>query len=195
MALTPNEIDGLRELILAVYGLVTEELLRDLCRCITAAGQISSGDEYKLLLAKSLAGADDVIADTLRRQADLTDDAVEQLMRWAAEKTAPLEENESLRNIAEAYVKVTRKEVANVLGQLAAADVDGRVYPIKMYTGARWTMYSARYPAAQRRRRRLCGVPRCGCGSAASAPSTARTGALFPWSSWPSAPLWRRWAK
>ena len=26
-------------------------------------------------------------------------------MRWAAEKTAPLEENESLRNIAEAYVK------------------------------------------------------------------------------------------
>ena len=131
MALTPNEIDGLRELLLAVYGPVTEELLRDLCRCITAAGQISSGDEYKLLLAKSLAGADDVIADTLRRQADLTDDAVEQLMRWAAEKTAPLEENESLRNIAEAYVKATRKEVANVLGQLAAADVDGRVYPIK----------------------------------------------------------------
>ena len=119
MALTPDEIDGLRELILAVYGPVTEELLRDLCRCITAAGQISSGDEYKLLLAKSLAGADDVIADTLRRQTDLTDDAVEQLMRWAAEKTAPLEENESLRNIAEAYVKVTRKEVANVLGQLA----------------------------------------------------------------------------
>ena len=131
MALTPEEIDGLRELILAVYGPVTEELLRDLCRCITAAGQISSGDEYKLLLAKSLAGADDVIADTLRRQTDLTDDAVEQLMRWAAEKTAPLEENESLRNIAEAYVKVTRKEVANVLGQLAAADVDGQVYPIK----------------------------------------------------------------
>ena len=31
----------------------------------------------------------------------------------------------------QAYVKVTRKEVANVLGQLAAADVDGRVYPIK----------------------------------------------------------------
>lgn len=82
MALTPDEIDGLRELILAVYGPVTEELLRDLCRCITAAGQISSGDEYKLLLAKSLAGADDVIADTLRRQTDLTDDAVEQLMRW-----------------------------------------------------------------------------------------------------------------
>ncbi len=131
MALTPEEIDGLRELILAVYGPVTEELLRDLCRCITAAGQISSGDEYKLLLAKSLAGADDVIADTLRRQTDLTDDAVAQLMSWAAEKTAPLEENESLRNIAEAYVKVTRKEVANVLGQLAAADVDGRVYPIK----------------------------------------------------------------
>ncbi len=51
MALTPDEIDGLRELILAVYGPVTEELLRDLCRCITAAGQISSGDEYKLLLA------------------------------------------------------------------------------------------------------------------------------------------------
>ena len=178
MALTPDEIDGLRELILAVYGPVTEELLRDLCRCITAAGQISSGDEYKLLLAKSLAGADDVIADTLRRQTDLTDDAVEQLMRWAAEKTAPLEENESLRNIAEAYVKVTRKEVANVLGQLAAADVDGRVYPIKdVY---RRTMCSGRSPAARRRRRKLCGVPRCACGSGASAPSTARTGALFP---------------
>ena len=144
MALTPDEIDGLRELILAVYGPVTEELLRDLCRCITAAGQISSGDEYKLLLAKSLAGADDVIADTLRRQTDLTDDAVEQLMRWAAEKTAPLEENESL------------------------------------YTGARWTMCSGRSPAARRRRRKLCGVPRCACGSGASAPSTARTGALFP---------------
>ena len=179
MALTPDEIDGLRELILAVYGPATEELLRDLCRCITAAGQISSGDEYKLLLAKSLAGADDVIADTLRRQTDLTDDAVEQLMRWAAEKTAPLEENESLRNIAEAYVKVTRKEVANVLGQLAAADVDGCIL-LKMYTGARWTMCSGRSPAARRRRRKLCGVPRCACGSGASAPSTARTGALFP---------------
>lgn len=100
MALTPDEIDGLRELILAVYGPVTEELLRDLCRCIAAAGQISSGDEYKLLLAKSLAGADDVIADTLRRQTDLTDDAVAQLMRWAAEKTAPLEENESLHVVS-----------------------------------------------------------------------------------------------
>ena len=31
MALTPEEIDGLRELILAIYGPVTEELLRDLC--------------------------------------------------------------------------------------------------------------------------------------------------------------------
>ncbi|RGC97680.1 hypothetical protein DW194_15095, partial [Subdoligranulum sp. AM16-9] len=83
MALTPDEIDGLRELILAVYGPVTEELLRDLCRCIAEAGQMTSSAEYKLLLAKSLAGADDVIADTLRRQTDLTDDAVEQLMRWA----------------------------------------------------------------------------------------------------------------
>lgn len=100
MALTPNEIDGLRELLLAVYGPVTEELLRDLCRCITAAGQISSGDEYKLLLAKSLAGADDVIADTLRRQADLTDDAVEQLMRWAGREDRPAGGKRSLRNIA-----------------------------------------------------------------------------------------------
>ena len=131
MALTPEEIDGLRELILSIYCPIGEDLLRDLCRSIAAAGQVTSSAEYKLLLAKSLAGADDVIADTLRRQTDLTDDAVEQLMRWAAAKTGPLEENESLRNIAEAYVKVTRKEVANVLGQLAAADVDGRVYPIK----------------------------------------------------------------
>ena len=30
MALMPEEIDGLRELILAVYGPVPEELLRDL---------------------------------------------------------------------------------------------------------------------------------------------------------------------
>ena len=41
-----------------------------------------------------------------RQQTDLTNDAVYQLMSWAAEKTAPREENESLRNIAEAYVKV-----------------------------------------------------------------------------------------
>lgn len=195
MALTPDEIDGLRELILAVYGPVTEELLRDLCRCITAAGQISSGDEYKLLLAKSLAGADDVIADTLRRQTDLTDDAVAQLMSWAAEKTAPLEENESLRNIAEAYVKVTRKEVANVLGQLAAADVDGRVYPIKdvyrrtMDYVFREVSSGAKTPEEAVRRATLRLWQR------GIRTMSARMGALFPWSSWPSAPLWRRWAK
>lgn len=131
MALTPEEIDGLRELIISIYGSIGEELLRDLCRCIAAAGGVTSGAEYKLLLAKSLAGADDMIADTLRRQTDLTDEAVEQLMQWAAEKTAPLENSESLRNIADAYVKVTRNEVTHVLGELAAADVDGRVYPIK----------------------------------------------------------------
>lgn len=131
MALTPEEIDGLRELIMSIYGPIGEELLRDLCRCIAAAGGVTSGAEYKLLLAKSLAGADDVIADTLRRQTDLTDEAVEQLMQWAAEKTAPLENSESLRNIADAYVEVTRNEVTHVLGELAAADVDGRVYPIK----------------------------------------------------------------
>ena len=131
MALTPEEIDGLRELIISIYGPIGEELLRDLCRCIAAAGGVTSGAEYKLLLAKSLAGADDVIEDTLRRQTDLTDEAVEQLMQWAAEKTAPLENSESLRNIADAYVKVTRNEVISVLGELAAADVDGRVYPIK----------------------------------------------------------------
>ena len=131
MALTPEEIDGLRELIISIYGSIGEELLRDLCRCIAAAGGVTSGAEYKLLLAKSLAGADDMIADTLRRQTDLTDEAVEQLMQWAAEKTAPLENSESLRNIADTYVKVTRNEVISVLGELAAADVDGRVYPIK----------------------------------------------------------------
>lgn len=131
MALMPDDVDGLRELIASIYGPIGEDLLRDLCRCITEAGQMTSSAEYKLLLAKSLAGADDVIADTLRRQTQLTDSAVTQLMEWAAEKTAPLEENESLRNIAEAYVKVTRNEVAHVLGNLAAADVDGRVYPIK----------------------------------------------------------------
>lgn len=131
MALTPEEIDGLRELIMSIYDPIGEELLRDLCRCIAAAGGVTSGAEYKLLLAKSLAGADNVIADTLRRQTDLTDEAVEQLMQWAAEKTAPLENSESLRNIADAYVKVTRNEVISVLGELAAADVDGRVYPIK----------------------------------------------------------------
>lgn len=131
MALTPEEIDGLRDLIMSIYGPIAEELLRDLCRCIAAAGGVTSGAEYKLLLAKSLAGADNVIADTLRRQTDLTDEAVEQLMQWAAEKTAPLENSESLRNIADAYVKVTRNEVISVLGELAAADVDGRVYPIK----------------------------------------------------------------
>lgn len=131
MALTPEEIDGLWELIMSIYGPIAEELLRDLCRCIAAAGGVTSGAEYKLLLAKSLAGADDVIADTLRRQTDLTDEAVEQLMQWAAEKTAPLENSESLRNIADAYVEVTRNEVTHVLGELAAADVDGRVYPIK----------------------------------------------------------------
>ena len=131
MALTPEEIDGLRDLIVSIYGPISEELLRDLCRCIAAAGGVTSGAEYKLLLAKSLAGADNVIADTLRRQTDLTDEAVEQLMQWAAEKTVPLENSESLRNIADAYVKVTRNEVISVLGELAAADVDGRVYPIK----------------------------------------------------------------
>ncbi len=131
MALTPEEIDGLRDLIMSIYGPIAEELLRDLCRCIAAAGGVTSGAEYKLLLAKSLAGADNVIADTLRRQTDLTDEAVEQLMQWAAEKTVPLENSESLRNIADAYVKVTRNEVISVLGELAAADVDGRVYPIK----------------------------------------------------------------
>ena len=131
MALTPEEIDGLRELIMSIYGPIAEELLRDLCRCIAAAGGVTSGAEYKLLLAKSLAGADNVIADTLRRQTDLTDEAVDQLMQWAAEKTVPLENSESLRNIADAYVKVTRNEVISVLGELAAADVDGRVYPIK----------------------------------------------------------------
>lgn len=131
MALTPQEIDGLRELIASIYGPVTEELLRDLCRCIAAAGQVTSSAAYKLLLAKSLAGADSAIAQALQRQTDLTYDAVEQLLGWAAEKTAPLEESESLRNIADAYVKATRSEVAHVLGELAAADVDGRVYPIK----------------------------------------------------------------
>ena len=131
MALTPQEIDGLRELIADIYGPVTEELLRDLCRCIAAAGQVTSSAAYKLLLAKSLAGADSAIAQALQRQTALTNDAVEQLLGWAAEKTAPLEESESLRNIAKAYVKATRSEVAHVLGELAAADVDGRVYPIK----------------------------------------------------------------
>lgn len=131
MALTPEEIDGLRELILAIYGPISEELLRDLCRSIAKAGQVTSSSEYKLLLAQSLAGADEVIANTLRKQANLTDDAVDQLMKWAASKSAPLEENESLQNIAKAYVNVTRKEVAYVLGNLAAADVDGKVYPIK----------------------------------------------------------------
>ena len=131
MALTPDEIDGLRELILAVYGPVTEELLR-ICAGALPPPDRSSGDEYKLLLAaaKSLA-AGRRNRGHARSRTGPHQRRSNKLMSWAAEKTAPREENESLRNIAEAYVKVTRKEVTNVLGQLAAADVDGRVYPIK----------------------------------------------------------------
>lgn len=195
MALTPDEIAGLQELILSIYGPISEELLQDLCRCIAETGQITSSDEYKLLLAQSLAGADDVIEETLRRQTQLTDDAVKELMQWAASKTVPLEENESLQNIAEAYVKVTRKEVAYVLGNLAAADVDGKVYPIRIYTAGPWTMYSGRYRAERRPPRKLYGAQRFGYGSAVFGRSRDLTAGVFQWSTWRSARSWQKWAK
>ncbi len=180
MALMPEEIDGLRELILAVYGPVTEELLRDLCRCITAAGQISSGDEYKLLAGKKpcrsgrcdrghAAQADGPhrrrggAADALGRRED----------RAAGGKRKPAEHCRSLC-----------KGDAQRKWPTCWASWPRRMWTagcilLKMYTGARWTMCSGKYPAARRRRRRPCGVPRCACGSAASAPSTARTAHFF----------------
>ena len=55
MALTPDEIDGLRELILAVYGPVTEELLRDLPReCVLLELASQSGFDREAAEARGL---------------------------------------------------------------------------------------------------------------------------------------------
>ncbi|MFQ9900502.1 MAG: hypothetical protein ACLRWF_01750 [Ruthenibacterium sp.] len=177
MALTPQEIDGLRELIADIYGPVTEELLRDLCRCIAAAGQVTSSAAYKLLLAKSLP-ADSAIAQALQRQTALTNDAVEQLLlgggkdRAAGGERKPAEHCQSLR-------EGDAQRGGHVLGELAAADVDGRVYPIKDVYRRTMDYVFRQVSSGAKTPEEACGGPRCGCGSAAYAPLNARTGAAL----------------
>lgn len=129
--MTPDQIAALTEACILITQPLTEELLRDICRRVAEAGQISSTAQYQVLLAKSLGLADGAIVDALHKQEVLTERAIDDLMEYAAKNTVLFEDDGGLQKTIKAYSEMAKKEAAYQLGNLAATTVGGKVYPLR----------------------------------------------------------------
>lgn len=130
--MTQDEIAAMRDLALQLMAPLTQDLLRDICRRVSEAGQITSTAEYQLFLSRQLGLADKTIVDALRRQSNLTDKAINEMMTLAANRTVAFDDNESLQQQIKAYVQLAKKNTDQLLyGSLGGAGVDGKVYPLK----------------------------------------------------------------
>lgn len=129
--MTPDQIAALTEACILITQPLTEELMRDICRRVAEAGQISSTAQYQVLLAKSLGLADGAIVDALHKQEVLTERAIDDLMEYAAKNTVLFEDDGGLQKTIKAYSEMAKKEATYQLGNLAATTVGGKVYPLR----------------------------------------------------------------
>lgn len=129
--MTQDQVDALRVIAQAMFTPLQEELLRDLCRHIAEAGQCTSQAQYDAYKAQTLGLAPKAVRSYVQRHLRLTDDAMEEVLRYAAENTVAFEDDGSMQNIVQGYVKVAGNEARRLVENLGGVNPAGRTVPMQ----------------------------------------------------------------
>lgn len=123
--------EGLSDAALALTQPVIDELLKDIARRIKDAGAITDTAEYQIYRAQALGESKQAIQAAVAKQIKAQDRVIDSLFEYILDKSTPLAENGSLRQIADAYARMSRKKTAELLETLWADTPQGKTLPLQ----------------------------------------------------------------
>lgn len=126
-----EKLEELRKRAAAIAEPIYETLLRDIVRRVRGAGSITSTAEYQIYRAEQLGLAEKAIKDAIAEQLQISDAAIDMLFEEMLDETVLFEENEELRQLADAYSAVSKKTAAADYENLWAPGPDGKLYTVK----------------------------------------------------------------
>lgn len=126
---------------------ITEYLLKEIARRVSEAGELTSTAAYELYKAEQLGAGKKEMKRELKKLLKTADEEIDAFFTKGAElgyafdvsrfsgqavKTAaPLAENRSLRQMAEAAAKTAKEDFTNLTGTLGMVAPDGKPYPLQ----------------------------------------------------------------
>lgn len=129
--MTQDEVAALREIALAILTPLQDELLRDIARHVKEAGECTSTAQYKVYLARTLGATEEQIAGYLLEYLPEIDTQLSELLQYAADHTVAFEDNGSLQNVVDGYVKVAGEETRRHLERLGGYGPDGQYHGMR----------------------------------------------------------------
>ena len=143
MALTPEQISGLRAVAEEIAQPVIDWLLKDIAERVELAGEMTSTAAYEAYRTQALGESKQELAKYLRQQLKMSDKEIRQLLRKAASFAseddyervgvwATEADKESLMQLADAAVKVVGKDLRNITQTLGmVSPITGRPKPLQ----------------------------------------------------------------
>lgn len=143
MALTPEQISGLRAAAEEIAQPVIDWLLKDIAERVELAGEMTSTAAYEVYRTQALGESKQELAKYLRQQLKMSDKEIRQLLRKAASFAseddyervgvwATEADKESLMQLADAAVKVVGKDLRNITQTLGmVSPITGRPKPLQ----------------------------------------------------------------
>lgn len=143
MALTPEQISGLRAAAEEIAQPVIDWLLKDIAERVELAGKMTSTAAYEVYRAQALGESKQELEKYLRQQLKMSDKEIRQLLRKAASFAseddyervgiwATEADKESLMQLADAAVKVAEKDLRNITQTLGmVSPITGRPKPLQ----------------------------------------------------------------
>lgn len=144
MALTPEQVTGLRDAMGQVTADMTEYLLRDAARRIAEAGKMTSSAAYELYRSQALGAGQRDLKKELKRLLGLSWQKIWQLFEDAAVFShqndtglvgvwASDAQSEILERMTSAAVRLAEKDFTNLTQTLGMVAPDGKAYPLRTF--------------------------------------------------------------
>ncbi len=143
MALTPEQIDGLRARMEDIAQPIIDWLLADLAQRVAEAGKMTSTAAYEAYRAKALGASQRDLKKFLKQQLGISNREVRRLMRAAARFSseddfdrvgvwATEAQQESLEQMTQAAIQLATKDFTNLTQTLGMVDcITGRPLPLQ----------------------------------------------------------------
>lgn len=143
MALTPEQIDGLRARMEDIAQPIIDWLLADLAERVAEAGKMTSTAAYEAYRAKALGASERELKKFLKKQLGISNREVRRLLRAAARFSSEDDYNrvgvwateaqqESLEQMTQAAIQLATKDFENLTQTLGMVDcITGRPLPLQ----------------------------------------------------------------
>lgn len=143
MALTPEQIDGLRARMEDIAQPIIDWLLADLAERVAEAGKMTSTAAYEAYRAKALGASERELKKFLKKQLSLSNREVRRLLQAAARFSseddfdrvgvwATEAQRESLEQMTQAAIQLATKDFTNLTQTLGMVDcITGRPLPLQ----------------------------------------------------------------